>query len=520
MAYDARRDETVLLVPGTPNQTWVFDGGTRRWTRRFPATSPIVRPALATFDAARGEVVALATNADALNCDPTAPVETWLWDGTTWRQAHPAAAPAECPTLGSTGMTYDAAHRNVLLVASNVESETWLWNGVTWTNMGSAPSQASVAYDPISRRVLSFGGYFFWHGDWIYGDTNAWNGTRWTQLAAGGRPRDPAPRAWTSMTYDPVVRGLVLFGGYSKQGLLADTWRRVGTHWVRMGTETSPPPTAGAPFVTDTAHHLEVLLDRGQTWLLTSAHAGRGYFLGEQDGTVVAYGNARQVGDAHTLPLRQPVIGIARTVTRKGYWLAAADGGVFTYGDARYHGGTGGIHLNQPIVAMAATPSGGGYWLVARDGGVFTFGDAAYFGSTGGRRLSQPIVAFAPTPTGDGYWLVAADGGVFCFGDARYYGSAAGTRLAQPVTGVAVTPRGNGYWLVTRAGGVLGYGSAAYKGATRSTHPVVAIASSPTGLGYTTFDAAGGVNTFGDATNHGHIRTPEHLTAVVGAVAT
>jgi hypothetical protein len=109
---------------------------------------------------------------------------------------------------------------------------------------------------------------------------------------------------------------------------------------------------------------------------------------------------------------------------------------------------------------------------------------------------------------------------VFCFGDARYYGSAAGTRLAQPVTGVAVTPRGNGYWLVTRAGGVLGYGSAAYKGATRSTHPVVAIASSPTGLGYTTFDAAGGVNTFGDATNHGHIRTPEHLTAVVGAVAT
>ena len=520
-----------MLIPGAPSQTWVFDGAARRWRQLFPATSPALLGARLALDAARGEIVAIGSQEDPDNCSTGSSGETWLWDGTTWRQAHPVAAPDECATVGATGMTYDAARRQVLLVADNSLSETWLWNGVTWTDAGAAPSEPTTAYDPISRRVIAFGGYFFWHGDNFYGDTSAWNGTKWVGLDAGGEPRDPQPRAFASMTYDSVVGALVMFGGlgpvyptaspYPTKHRLSDTWRWVGTHWVRMGTATSPPPTAGASFVYDTKDRAGILAPGGgTTWLFTAAAAGRGYFLAETNGTVVAFGNAVQVGDAHTLHLHQPIVGLARTVTRKGYWLAATDGGVFSYGDAPYYGSAGGMHLDQPIAAIAATPSGHGYWLVAHDGGVFTFGDAGFFGSTGGTHLNQPIVAFAPTPTGDGYWLVARDGGVFCFGDAHFYGSAAATHLNQPVSGIAATPRGNGYWLVTRDGGVFSYGGAPFEGATPSAQPVIAIASSPTGRGYTTFDAAGGAHFTGDAANHGQMRTTPRHTDVVAAATT
>ena len=81
-----------------------------------------------------------------------------------------------------------------------------------------------------------------------------------------------------------------------------------------------------------------------------------------------------------------------------GYWLVASDGGIFSYGDAGFYGSAGSIPLNQPIVGMAPTPDGGGYWLVASDGGIFSYGDAGFYGSAGSIPLNQPIVGMAADP--------------------------------------------------------------------------------------------------------------------------
>src|SRR5579864_8866529 len=142
--------------------------------------------------------------------------------------------------------------------------------------------------------------------------------------------------------------------------------------------------------------------------------------------TVLAPAGGGFFGSTGGLPLNQPIVGMASTLSGRGYWLVASDGGIFAFGDAAFHGSTGGVRLVQPIVGMAATPSGKGYWLVASDGGIFAFGDAAFYGSTGGVRLAQPIVGMVATPSGHGYWLVASDGGIFSYGDATFYGSTGG----------------------------------------------------------------------------------------------
>ncbi|MBE7191629.1 MAG: hypothetical protein INR66_04010 [Gordonia polyisoprenivorans] len=180
------------------------------------------------------------------------------------------------------------------------------------------------------------------------------------------------------------------------------------------------------------------------------------------DGTVWGYdGNAGPAaswyGDASTLPLNRPIVGMSPTATGNGYWLVASDGGIFTYGDATFFGSTGNLRLNKPIVGMSVTPTGRGYWLVASDGGIFSFGDAAFYGSTGDIRLNRPITGMTTTTSGNGYWMVADDGGIFTFGDAAFRGSTGDRRLPAPIAGMI--PNGGGYTLFGQDGSLYPFGT-------------------------------------------------------------
>jgi len=523
LAYDNARHNTVLLVPGEPSQTWIFDGATRLWTRRFPATRPALASAVAAYDGNSGEVVLFGSNADASTCG-AAPGETWAWDGTNWTQLHPATAPTECVGLGPNHMAYDLRHHRLIMVAdldNGGFGSTWIWDGTDWSSAAGGPQGAPIAYDQVSGRVVSYGGYLFFHGDNDFNTTQAWDGRHWQLVSPAIGSGDPGYRGYAALTFDPVTYALVLFGGighYPATRTFGDTWEYIRHHWVRIGTAASPPPQARASFVYDVAHHVGILLG-AKTWLFAEANAGHGYYLCGSDGSVFTFGDARLFGSMEGRHLNQPIVGMARTITRKGYWLVASDGGVFTFGDARFYGSTGGMHLNQPIVGMAATQTGHGYWLVARDGGIFTFGDARYFGSTGGMHLNQPIVGMAPTTIGDGYWLAAADGGVFNFGGAHFLGSAGAKHLNQPVVGIASSPFYEGYWLAGRGGGVYAFGGALPRQSSKSARPVVAIVPGPTGFGYWMVDAGGDVVALGDAKASG--TAPGDLTApIVAATAT
>lgn len=163
--------------------------------------------------------------------------------------------------------------------------------------------------------------------------------------------------------------------------------------------------------------------------------SGEGYWLVDEVGHVVAFGDAQHFGPDAALQLNKPIVGMAGTRTGNGYWLVAEDGGVFAFGEAKDLGSLGGETLNAPIVAVTAglatnarrRITAPGYILVGADGGVFPFPPGTgFFGSMGDHPLRSPIVSISGTPTGRGYWLFAEDGGVFAFGDAPFRGVYAG----------------------------------------------------------------------------------------------
>ena len=221
---------------------------------------------------------------------------------------------------------------------------------------------------------------------------------------------------------------------------------------------------------------------------MASSPTGRGYWVAAPDGGVFTFGDAMFAGSAGAIALAASIVGIAAHPSGEGYWLVAADGGVFSFGAAVFHGSMGGIMLNQPIVGIAAHPRGDGYWLVASDGGIFSFGAATFHGSTGAIDLDQPIVGMASHPDGDGYWLVAADGGIFSF-DAPFHGSMGGKPLDSPIVAMAASHDGSGYWMTSRHGEVFGFGVIEHGSAGEAdqdvTQPVtVDIAAHPSGDGY------------------------------------
>ena len=358
MAYDAIRQRSVLFVParrGTPSQTWLLDGGSRRWAQVFPATNPPLVEAGAAFDAARGVVVLVGGTGPDRSCRAGSVAQTWTWNGLDWVQRHPPASPYRCAV---NRMVYDAVRRQVLLLTDNNTysvDETWLWNGTTWSDAGPGPaSGASIAYDVSNGRVISFGGRFFVHGQNSYlDDMLGWTGTRWVTTLLGGPPR-PLGRVGAAMTYDPLIHKPLMFGGTTAANGAGggttsvarnDTWRWASGRWIRIGPESSPPPMSGASLVYDQAHRFLVLHGEG-TWIFTTVRRGGGYIFCPQDGGVITTGNARFYGSTGGMHLNRPIVGIASTATRNGYWLAAADGGIFAFGDAPFYGSTGGMHLN------------------------------------------------------------------------------------------------------------------------------------------------------------------------------
>src|SRR5690242_6084323 len=77
-------------------------------------------------------------------------------------------------------------------------------------------------------------------------------------------PSDPAPSNWTklsppssatarlghAMTYDPISKRIVLFGGICKT-YLNDTWTFDGTTWTKENPPVAPPVCTGAAMLFD-----------------------------------------------------------------------------------------------------------------------------------------------------------------------------------------------------------------------------------------------------------------------------
>jgi len=235
VTYDAARGVLVLYgglqQPGDAfEETWAWDG--ERWTRHdAPGPGPREGPGLA-YDAARGRVVLFggAQGDDVLG-------DTWEWDGAAWTRASGEGPSARFPG----GFVYDAARGVTLLAGGHRVSptrfetygDTWAWDGAAWTQLagdGPAPRDgARAVFDSRRGRVLLFGGIQIEPSVRLLNDTWAWEGAAWTEVSGAA----PPGRGHHAMGYDPVRDEVLVYGGSDAPGprLRTDTWVFDGEGW-------------------------------------------------------------------------------------------------------------------------------------------------------------------------------------------------------------------------------------------------------------------------------------------------
>jgi hypothetical protein len=217
------------------NDTWTFSS-TGGWSQLSPGTSPSPRQGAGIAYDPTTQTVVLFGGGTGLY---TYLNDTWTWDGTTWTQQFPPVSPRACE-FDTQGMVYDQATENVVMfMGGNCNpnlAETWVWNGrkKTWTQKFPAASPpasaATIAYDAANGEVVLFGGNM--------SQTWTWDGTTWTEEFPA---TSPSPRGLPAMAYDPIVGGVVMFGGSAgAPSALNDTWTWNGSTWTQIQTTYTP----------------------------------------------------------------------------------------------------------------------------------------------------------------------------------------------------------------------------------------------------------------------------------------
>jgi hypothetical protein len=226
-AFDDQRQLTVVYG-GTDgvwffDDTWEFDGS--GWTERT-GDSPGDRSGNGLVYDSRRNVTVLFGGYDGFSWKD----ELWEWDGNTWAQgctAEPCSVQPRPAARANAVFVYDDARGVSLLFGGSQDeqsyNDTWSWDGERWrelqpTLVPMARASAAATYDPVSKRILMFGGLAT--GLQELNDFWAWDGRNWTSIS---QTTVPFARHGAGMVWHAEARRGILFGG-SSSGRETDAW--------------------------------------------------------------------------------------------------------------------------------------------------------------------------------------------------------------------------------------------------------------------------------------------------------
>jgi hypothetical protein len=192
--------------------------------------------------------------------------------------AQSAIGPVAAPTVGAAPLVYAGLPGALGGPSGPVASAAAgpQWHHLTnLTNSPSARDRFGMAYDPRSNETVLFGGYNPGSTSVIFGDTWVFRAGAWTQLSLH---RAPAPRSGFVLAYDPLLGGIVLFGGEDFSIHYGDTWLFNGTAWRQLSTPTHPSDRSQYAMAYDAADRELVMFggttdgthDLGDTWALNA----------------------------------------------------------------------------------------------------------------------------------------------------------------------------------------------------------------------------------------------------------
>ena len=179
----------------------------------------------------------------------------------TWLRVNPVSSPSARSAMA---MTYDPVSKKVVLFggfdANGYLNDTWVFDGSTWSQVSSpnAPSPraaSAIACDRFDGRLVLFGGF---DGSQYLGDTWIWDGATETWAEATPITR-PDPVTLPMMFTDPKTGHAAMFGGFDGSRYQFTTWRWSGRDWEDVHPATSPYARGAAIVANDFAHHTVVL---------------------------------------------------------------------------------------------------------------------------------------------------------------------------------------------------------------------------------------------------------------------
>jgi hypothetical protein len=250
----------------------------------LPSAPPMPRAnASLVFDPAHGDLVLFGGQSGVGGKGGQAPVnDTYTWDGKNWSLHHSASAP---PARSSAVMAYDAAHRDVVLFGGTpltvtparggpaYLNDTWTWNGSTWKQQHPAHAPgftfswpATMAFDPVSKTVLLYG---FTQTTTpgatgtvtsMNAETWSWDGSDWTKMAPASSPDQEGAMA----TGSNHVYLLALSSGRVGGQYVSRMWQWDGTTWSLLGGKSDFVELGGAMAFDQSRGQL--VLFNGDTW--------------------------------------------------------------------------------------------------------------------------------------------------------------------------------------------------------------------------------------------------------------
>jgi hypothetical protein len=246
----------VVMFGGYPSTAHTYIFGASGW-RVGSLGGRVSTTNLAGFayDAAAGTAVLFGGNGYTINSGAA-----FNFTHGHWAKMNTSVLP---PGRSSPSMAYDAASGKIVLFGGcgppNTAGtclpygDTWTFANDTWTklNLSVTPSSrmgAAMSYDPVLRAVVLFGGCVSVLSNVcqaISNETWEFRAGTWTNLTTAVAP---PPRYLSEMVENPGpshVRpsGVVLFAGTQLNGtLLGDTWALHGTRWVQLHPLASPSP--------------------------------------------------------------------------------------------------------------------------------------------------------------------------------------------------------------------------------------------------------------------------------------
>lgn len=121
--------------------------------------------------------------------------------------------------------------------------------------VGSPPARGrhSAAWNPSTNKLVVFGGNTRGATPTLLGDTWEFDPSTstWTNLISA---TNPTPRQFASMTFDPILGGILLFGGQTNDATpnvnSNETWLLLGSTWVPLAPATSPAARSQHSLVT------------------------------------------------------------------------------------------------------------------------------------------------------------------------------------------------------------------------------------------------------------------------------